>query len=487
MMIRKPLPPPFSYAGFPGVAGLALVLSLGLGGCAQFPGVGELARLKPSADYATAETLSGPARDWPVASWWQDYGDPQLDALIEEALRDSPDLAAAAARLRQAEAMGQVAGAPLLPQVGGRATVTQEKQSYNYLMPRAALPDGWNDYGRATLDFNWEIDFWGKNRAGLAAATSQREASRAELAQVRLGLAAAVASHYAELAQLFAVRDTAARSVEVRGTTARLFAERFENGLETRGSLSEARARLAGAEGELLALDEQIGLQRQRLAALLGAGPDRGLTIARPRLKLDRPFGLPPELATNLLGRRPDVVAARRMAEAQLQRIDQKKAEFYPNVNLAAFIGVQSLGVNLLSKGSSSFGAAGPAISLPIFTGGRLRGELRGSVAAYDEAVANYNRTVTRALQEVASAGLSQQALAAQLTQAMAAVDAAGEAHRVASARYQGGLANHIEVLYAEDGLLAAQRQLAILRSRAFTLDVALQRALGGGYQANNS
>ena len=267
----------------------------------------------------------------------------------------------------------------------------------------------------------------------------------------------------------------------------RLFAERFDNGLETRGSLSEARARLAGAEGELLALDEQIGLQRNRLAAILGAGPDRGLAIARPQVKLDRPFGLPPELAANLLGRRPDVVAARLMAEAQLQRIDQKKAEFYPNVNLAAFIGVQSLGVNLLSKGGSSFGAAGPAISLPIFTGGRLRGELRGSMAAYDEAVANYNRTVTQALQEVASAGLSQQALAAQLAKATAAVDAAGEAHRVANNRYQGGLANHIEVLYAEDGLLAAQRQLATLRSRAFALDVAMKRALGGGYQANNT
>ncbi|MBN9424389.1 MAG: multidrug transporter [Candidatus Accumulibacter sp. 66-26] len=469
----------------PKVAALTLAVTLALAGCAQFPSMSKLVRAKPAAAYASAQSLAGQASAWPAERWWQAYGDAQLDALIDEALRDSPDMAAASARLRRAEAYGQIAGAPLLPQVGANASVNSQKLSYNYLTPRSMTPQDWNDYGRVTLDFSWDIDFWGKNRAGLAAATSQLEASRAELAQARLSLAAAVATNYADLAQLFAVRDTAQRSVEVRSKTAQLFAERFANGLETRGSLSEAKARLAAAEGELLLLDEQIGLQRHRLAALLGAGPDRGLAITRPAVKLDREFGLPGELAANLLGRRPDVVAARLMSEAQLQRIDQKKGEFYPNVNLSAFIGVQALGLDLLGKSGSSVGSIGPAISLPIFTGGRLRGELRGTVASYDEAVANYNRTVTQALQEVASAGLSQKALAAQLAKATAAVEAAGEAHRVARNRYEGGLANYLEVLYAEDGLLNSQRHLATLQSRAFSLDVALQRALGGGYQSN--
>jgi NodT family efflux transporter outer membrane factor (OMF) lipoprotein len=459
---------------------------LGLGGCAQFPSLSEIGRFKPASDYQTSSSLSGTVSAWPAERWWQAYGDQQLDALIDEALRDSPDMAAASARLHRAEAYGQIAGAALLPQVSGNASATDQKLSYNYLTPRAMTPEGWNDYGRVTLDFNWEIDFWGKNRAGLAAATSQLEASRAELAQARLSLAAAVAAHYADLAQLFAVRDTAVRSVEIRSKTATLFTERFNNGLETKGSLSEAKARLAGAEGELLMIDEQIGLQRNRLAALLGAGPDRGLAIERPAVKLNSDFGLPAELAANLLGRRPDVVAARLVAEAQLKRIDQKKAEFYPNVNLSGFIGVQSLGLDMLGKGGSSVGSIGPAISLPIFTGGRLRGELRGTVATYDEAVANYNRTVTQALQEVASTGLSQKALTAQLAKATAAVEAAGEAHQVASNRYEGGLANYLEVLYAEDGLLNSQRNLANLQSRAFSLDVAMKRALGGGYQSNN-
>lgn len=466
-----------------------LALALALGGCAQLPAqLSELAQrpaLKPATAWQSAASLAAPAIDWPAERWWQGYGDAQLDALIDEALRDSPDMAAAGARLRRAEAFGRVAGAALLPQVSANASVSEQKLSYNYLTPPAFTPQGTNDYGRATLDFNWELDFWGRNRAGLAAATSQVEASRAELAQARLSLAAAVAASYAELARLFADRDTLARSVETRSTTLSLFDERFRNGLETRGSVSDARARLAAAEGELLAIDEQLGLQRNRLAALVGAGPDRGLSIARPQVSLKGGFGLPAELAANLLGRRPDLVAARLQAEAQASRIEQKKAEFYPNVNLSAFIGVQALGLSMLDRSGSNIGSIGPAISLPIFTGGRLQGELRGAAAAYDEAVANYERTLTQALEEVASTGLSQKALAGQLHKAKESVAAAGEAHRVARNRYEGGLATYLEVLHAEDGLLYSQRTLARLQSRAFTLDVAMKRALGGGWQAN--
>ena len=482
--MRHQSQPPASFP-FAKKSTFLLGMTLALGGCAQFPSLDQLARLKPATEYQTAKALSAPVSAWPTERWWKSYGDAQLDILIDEALRDSPDMVAASARLRRAEAFSQISGAALLPQVSANATASEQKQSYNYMMPRSALPDGWNDYGQATLNFNWELDFWGKNRAGQAAATSQVEATRAELAQARLTLAAAVASNYAELARLFAARDTIAASVEVRAKTVDLFDKRFANGLETRGSLSEAKARLAGTEGELLLIDEQIGLQRNRLAALLGAGPDRGLSIERPTVRLDSRFGLPAQLSANLLGRRPDVIAARLQAEAQSHRIEQKKAEFYPNVNLSAFIGVQALGLNMLHDSGSQFGGIGPAISLPIFTAGRLQGELRGSVASYEEAVANYNATVTRALEDVANAGLSQRALTGQLVKAEEAVNAAGEAHRVARNRYEGGLATYLEVLFAEDSFLSSRRYLTGLQSRAFSLDIALKCALGGGYQHN--
>lgn len=461
-----------------------ILLALMLAGCAQLPTQDRLVQPRPASAYQAAASLQAPPAPWPLERWWTAYGDAQLDTLIDEALRDSPDLQAVAARLRRAEAFSQVAGAPLLPQVSAAASISEQKLSYNHLTPRAITPQGWNDYGRLSVDLGWELDFWGRNRAGLAAATSELEAYRAEQAQARLNLAAAVTAGYADLAQWFAVRDTVAATVALRRRAVVLFSLRFDNGLETRGSLYEAKGRLASAEGELLSVDEQIGLARNRLAALLGAGPDRGLVIQRPDVMPGEGVGLPQALAADLLGRRPDVVAARRMVEALDSRILQKKADFYPNVNLTAFIGLQSLGLDMLSKGGSSIGGLGPAISLPIFTGGRLRGELKGAEAAREEAVANYNRTVTQALQEVASAGLSQKALAAQLEKGRAAVAAAGETHRVARNRHEGGLANALEVLYAEDAWLGSQRSLTLLQARALSLDVALKRALGGGYQA---
>jgi NodT family efflux transporter outer membrane factor (OMF) lipoprotein len=461
------------------LAGLALAFA----GCAQIPALGQLTAPKDGASYAASQSFAAPATNWPNDAWWQAYADPQLDTLIGEALAGSPDLAAASARLRRAQAVGQVAGAPLLPQLSANGSLTEQRQSYNYLTPESMTPEGWKDYGRATLDLGWELDFWGKNRAALAAATSEAEAARAELAQAGLTLAASIATDYMELARLFAAHDTAARSVEVRSQTAALFAERYANGLETKGSLREAEAKRASAEGELLQIEEQIGLQRHRLAALLGAGPDRGRAIKRPTVDLHRTLGLPDELAVNLVGRRPDVVAARLRTEAQLKRIDQKKAEFYPNINLSAFIGLQSLGLDMLGKSGSTVGSVGPAISLPIFTGGRLSGELRSTAASYDEAVANYNRTLTQALQEVANAAWSQKALGGRLAKGEQAVAAASEAHQIARNRYEGGLSTYIEVLSAEDVLLNSLRSLTDLQSRGFTLDVALMQALGGGYQ----
>lgn len=470
----------------PSRTSIAVAVSLAMGGCAGLPSTQMLQPIRSIDQYQSGSALSAPAVAWPDERWWQRYADPQLDELIQEGLANSPDMAVAAARLRNAEASRQVSNAALYPQVTGNGSVTEQKQSYNYLTPRSMTPDGWQDYGRATIDFSWEIDFWGKNRAALAAATSELQASQAELAQARLTLATSIATDYAELAHLFATRDTLAEAVRVRTRTAELFAQRFANGLETRGSLREADARQASAEGDLLQADEQIGLQRNRLAALLGAGPDRGRVIARPEFKFEHHFALPAELAVNLLGRRPDIVAARLQVEANLQRVDEKKAGFYPNINLAAFIGVQSLGLNLLTKGGSSVGSVGPAISLPIFNAGRLQGELRGARARYEEAVANYNKTVTQALQDVADSAVSQKALGARLNKSEQAVGAASEAYQVARNRYEGGLSSYLEVLSAEDTLLTSLRALTDLRSRSFSLDVALTRALGGGYQTNN-
>jgi NodT family efflux transporter outer membrane factor (OMF) lipoprotein len=462
---------------------LALVASLLLGACAQLPELAAGPQIKPAEAWASSQSLAAPVQDWPLEAWWQSYGDKQLNSLILEAVDGAPDMRVAQARLRRAEAAVQSSAAANGPQITGNLSATEEKQSYNYLTPRSSLPQGWNDYGRATVDLSWELDFWGRNRAALAAASSEREAQRAEAAQTRLVLGASISAAYAELARQFAAHDTTVAALEVRSKTAQLMRERFDNGMETMGAVRQAEARQAAARGDVLALEEQIALQRNKLAALMGAGPDRGLSIRRPSIELTRTPGLPPQLALDLLGRRPDVVAARLRAEAASSRIDSAKAEFYPNVNLSAFIGVQSLGLDKLSRSGSDIGSVGPAISLPIFSSGRLQANYRSRNADYDEAVANYDATVTQALHDVADATTSQRALGAQLDSANQAVEAARQAWQIARNRYEGGLSTYLDVLSAEDSLLSNLRSLTDMQSRAFSLDVALIRALGGGYR----
>jgi NodT family efflux transporter outer membrane factor (OMF) lipoprotein len=456
-----------------------------LAGCAGLPPAEQLPRVKPVTAYETAQSFSAPAGSWVSAAWWNTYGDPQLDALIEEALAGSPSLAIAAARLNRAQAAAQVSGSALKPQISAEASVFEEKQSYNNLSPPAFTPQGWHDYGQAGLAASWELDFFGKNHAALAAATSDMEAARADAAEARLVLSAAVASAYAELARQHAALATQRAALEVRSKTSKLVQERFDQGLETLAGVRQAQARCAAAEAEVLTVTEQLALQRNRIAALIGAGPDRGLSITAPTVNLGRSFALPAELGADLLGRRPDISAARLRAEAASHRIDEARRSFYPNVNLLGFIGVQSLGLNMLTHDGSGIGQVGPAISLPIFNGGKLRGQLRGARAEYAEAVASYDATVLQALEDVADATVSLKALGPELDRAGAAVEAAREAWRIQNNRYSGGVATYLDVLTAEDFLLSTQQTHSDLEARAFSLDVALARALGGGYHAN--
>jgi NodT family efflux transporter outer membrane factor (OMF) lipoprotein len=462
------------------------VAALTLAGCAQFSDLGPRAEPKDINAYESSQSLnagnSGTVA-WPDDNWWTAYGDKQLNTLMGEALRCAPSMAVARARLLKAEGVAQQQGAALLPQVTGNASLDRMKQSYNNGVPADFVPRGYNNEARVTLDFSYEIDFWGKNRAALAAATSELEAARADAAQARITLATSIAAGYAELERLFSQRDTSQAALQVRQETEDLFKQRRLNGLETEGSVKQVVARRAMAEADLLAVDESIALQRNKLAALAGAGPDRGLQLARPVIDMSKPFNLPQELPANLLGRRPDIVAARLRAEAAAKQIKVARAQFYPNVNLSAYFGFQSLGTNLLTQSGSSIGSFGPAISLPIFEGGRLRGQFRSASASYDEAVANYDSAVTQALQDVADVAVSERALSGRLNRTEAAADAAQDAYRIVRNRYEGGLTNYLDVLNAQDTLLTNLRELSTLRSRLFALDVSMVRALGGGYQ----
>jgi NodT family efflux transporter outer membrane factor (OMF) lipoprotein len=462
---------------------VAIASIAALSACASVPDLGSRPTLAQPETLGASQSFAGARAAWPQAGWWQSYSDPQLSQLIEEGLAGSPDVAAAAARLRAAEAAAQQAGAATLPQVGVEASVGGVKQSYNLGIPRQFVPEGIIDTGRIAGTFSFDLDLWGRNRAALAAATSEAQAAAVDVEQAALLLSTSVAAAYADLARFHAERDVAVEAARVRGATAELTARRVLNGLDTRGEQRQAESRVPAARADIASLDEAIALTKNRLAALIGKGPDRGLSITRPVLDVP-PYGLPDNLAFDLLGRRPDIATARLRTEAAASRIKVARTAFYPNINLSAVVGLQSLGLDQLFDGGSSFGNAGAAISLPVFQGGRLEGSYRGARAQYDEAVARYNGTLVTALREVADAAASLRALDVQLSEQRAALAAADEAARIARIRYRGGLANQLTALQADDTLLATKRAVAQLEARRIALDIALVRALGGGFQA---
>jgi len=311
------------------------------------------------------------------------------------------------------------------------------------------------------------------------------EAAAADVAEARVTLSTSVAAAYADLMRLTADRAAAADALRVRQESAALVADRVKQQLENVGQASEQNSRVASAEADVDVIDGQIARARNAIAALLGKGPDRGLDVALPQGVSLKAFGLPPSLAVDLVGRRPDIVAARLRAEAAASRIDVAHADYYPNIDLSGFYGVQSLGLSTLLQKSSIVGEIGPAIHLPIFDGGKIESGYRNARAEYDESVATYDKTLVHALQDVADAAADCRALAKQLAHSRAALAESENAYRIAKLRYQGGLSRYLDVLTAEDTLVTLRKQVADLEAEAFTQDVALVQALGGGFGAN--
>lgn len=297
-------------------------------------------------------------------------------------------------------------------------------------------------------------------------------------------LTTGIASAYAELAALHAQEDSLDAALKIRAQTLALVRDRVEQGLDTETALDQAQARLEQTQSARSATDEAIALAKNALAALVGAGPDRAATIARPQLGALVPLEVPADASVNLLGRRPDIAAARARMEAAAQSVKVARAEFYPNISLGALVGFQSFGLSHMFAGNSFAGGAGPAVSLPLFRGGALQGQYRASQAQYDEAVSLYDRQVIDAMHQTADALTSRARLGEQLEQSRRALADFEAADRMARLRYSQGLATYLDVLTAEEGVVASRLAVARLQTRAFALDVALVRALGGGFQS---
>lgn len=437
------------------------VSALALTACAALP------KAEPVSPIPTASAVP---QDMLIGRWWEGYKDAQLTDLVQTALRDSPSLTAAAGRLLKARALEDTQKATLYPtatalgaslQMGGKDPAID------------ALTLG-------GINFGWELDFWGKNRAGVKAAVSAAEAARADGQQAVLVLSTSLVNAWFELGHMYKDLDVAERNLAIRTDTQSLVAQKVEGGLRPRAELEQARANVANSKGEVAALNERILIQRHLIAALAGQAPAFGEALPRPVLPDTHDFKAPTRIDLELVARRPDVAAARARAEQAVHGTERAKASFYPNVNLMAFAGKVFL--NDLSGSGMDAINAGPVISLPLFEGGKLRANLRGAEADQSVALASYHQSVINAMQEVADTGASQTALSARLSLSNEALAASEEAYRMARLRYEAGLSDYASLLVIEQNLLSQRTANTALQSRALTLEVAMVKALGGSY-----
>lgn len=457
------------------------LLAAALAGCVNYAGIHSDKQMAEPAQYESTQSLPAEHGRWPTAGWADQFGDTQLKALIDEAMQGSPTLDIAQARVAAARAFSESANANTLPRVGSSYSWTRQRLPANTFVP-PPFAGSWQSENKAVLDASYELDLWGKNREALRSAVSTVRASEADAEQVRLTLSSAVARAYNELARLYVLRDIAADEVVQRREVLRVTNGRVTMGLETEVEKRTAESDLAASEAAVSALDGSIQRTRYQLGALLGKGPDRGLAIARPELARGDDVQLPDNLPADLLSRRPDIVSARWRVDATLHDIKSAKAEFYPDINLSAAIGLDAFGWGRFLRAASRTASAGPAIHLPIFDGGALRAQLKGRYADFDFAVANYNDTLIRALTDVATQLSDIHSIEAQVVNAERSDTAAQRALKLALAQYKAGLTTQLTVLNAQSNALASSQNVANLRMTRRDRQIALAAALGGGF-----
>ncbi len=462
-------------------ASVSVMFAAVLSACANYAGITSDKQMTPPQTLATEQSIPSDDGHWPAADWADQFGDAQLKALLAEALKGSPSLAQARARVAAAAAYTETAKAGTLPNVGASYSFTRQQYSGNALVP-PPYAGSWQSENKGLLSASYDLDLWGKNREALKAAMSQLQASEADAEVVKLTLTSAIARNYNQLARLYALRDIAQQEVGQREQIDRITAGRIASGLDTEVERKTAQANLASSRAALASLDGSIVTTRYQLAALLGAGPDRGLSIARPALGIGDEVRLPDNVPADLVSRRPDLVAARWRVDAFTHDVKEAKAEFYPDINLSAAIGLDAFGFGRFLTAASRTVSAGPAIHLPIFDGGELRAQLKGRYADFDNAVAGYNQTLVTALSEVATQFAEIRSTDVQLGDAQAAQEAARSADQLALTQYKAGLTNQLTVLNADTNALAADQAVANLKMNRRDQQIALAAALGGGY-----
>lgn len=488
------------------------LLILCLGSCARVP-YEQLEKipalsLSTSVDQAL-ETKSFTEGQWPSETWWDFFSDPQLASLIEEGLENSPNLKKAEARVRESLNIATQIKSKLFPHLrfdGSDNYQHLSKSGFERAFAFHAPPPGQTPPGFQGIDFsifarpvpavlntidlgfglNWELDFFGKNQLRLAAALGELRAAEAESKQARLVLSSEIAQTYFSLQTHWAILELHRELVALRKKGDRLANQRAEAGLDTKFTSVAAQINLSTAEELVYRLEETVALDQHRLCVLMGKPPDADHPFQSAFRSLESPLPLPCDISSNLLVRRPDLMAAIWRVEQAAAQVGVAKAEFYPEVNLGGLLGLRSVLPDQFFNISNAVTSLLPRFTLPIFEAGKLRANLKEKIAHYDETLQSYQEVLLHTLQEIADLLTQISSVSKQLEAQKMTWQGALLREELEKTKFQAGLSNAISLLNLEWISLNEKSSLLTLQSNQILFAIKLMQALGGGYESSN-
>ncbi len=458
----------------------ALALAALLAGCStididrSLPGAS--AQVMTSGDWSGAQTLQRLPQqeaDQQLLRWWQQLGDAQLSALIEQSLAANPGLRGAQQAVLQARAQTDQVRAGLLPNVNASGSAQRARQGNN----------GSSNQFNAGMDASWEIDLFGKLQSGVTASEADLAATQAALEGARVSLAAEVALAYVDLRSAQQRLRIARSNLASQQETLQITEWRNQAGLTTSLVVEQAKTQVQQTAAQIPALTSSIAQSRHALAVLSGQTPqalDQQLEHAAdlPRL----PAQLSLRFPADTLRQRPDVWQAGEQVRAALARVDQAQAARYPSLKLSGSLGLGAATIGALSGGSAVAASILGGLSVPVFDGGALEAQVRAQAAALEQSRSNYQSTVLSALQDVEDALAALKGDRDRLARLQVAAESAGNANLLAQQQYGSGLVDFQTVLDTQRSLLSAQDSVVSTQASLVQDHVRLYKALGGGW-----
>lgn len=479
-----------------------LTVALLLAGCAVGPDYQPPKPQTPGSwrDLAS-QAASKPQTSATQSSWWRSFNDPQLDSLIERAIAGNLTLQQAVLRIAGAREQLSQARGGLFPSLNGNVSARRQQLgakgllesggAYNQVDQNAAelrssldsLTQPINLY-QGSFDAAWELDLWGKVRRQTEAANAQQQASIESRNDALVSLEAEVARAYLQLRGAQSVTHTLQTQIDVAQQTLELTQSQQRNGLAPQLDVENARAQLSSLRAQLPQYQAQARQAMNGLAVLMGKAPgalDSELMNEKALPAL--PSAVPVGILSTLARRRPDIRQAEANLHAATANIGVSVAQLFPSLSLTGQLGVRNTDVSYLDNWSSHFYSYGPALSIPIFQGGRLVSSVKLARAEQASSALNYRQTVLTALQDVENALVSYRTDQEQVTQLDETVSALQSSFDLASDSYKKGLSTFLEVLDAQRQLAQAKQQASLARVQSSLDLVALYKALGGGWE----